>query len=129
MNDFIRSYHIPGCPNYMRRPKNAIYLNPGSTLRHEMSKALGAYMLQKWGDIQYSKTISNYLKLLEEEVNMLFSGNPKEKADFITEAVPNNQKDRRIDLVRLKDDVRFEFETNHKIKKTDPEKTVVTIHI
>ena len=129
MEDHYRRYHIPGCSAYMRRPKNAVYFNPGSTVRHEMSKALGAFMLQRYGDVKFSTAISNYLKLLEDEVEMLFSGTEREKADFITEAVPNKEPGRRADLVRLSDDFRFEFETNHKIKKDEGRQNTVTIKI
>ena len=40
---------------------------------------------------------------------------PKSNEPFITEA--QLDKSRRIDLVRLRDNQHFEFETNHTIKK------------
>ena len=108
---------MPGCNNYVKRSKNAIYLSPGSTIRHEMSKCLGAYMLKKWGDIKFSIHVIHLLKELEMQVKKDMEGFPIENKSFITEAVPTKEKERRVDLVRLEDDQRFEFETSKKIKK------------
>lgn len=63
--EVLGSYHIPGCCNYYKRPKNAIYFNPSNSLSHELKKAEICYNLQK------------------------------EKKQFITEAVDNQTGLRR----------------------------------
>lgn len=111
-----RKYTIPSGASYQYRAKNAIYISP-ITLRHELSKCIGAYMLKKWGDIKFPEILAEQVKYLGDYVDMMMKDFPKGRADFITEAVPKCNKDRRIDLVRLNDEQWFEFETNHKIKK------------
>ena len=46
-DETYKQYHIPGCHNYMRRPKNSVYLNPSNSLEHELAKARVCYELQK----------------------------------------------------------------------------------
>ena len=74
-------------------------------------------MLRKWGDIKWNDSINSLLKLLDDAVNENMKGFDKNKADFITEAVPKCDKDRRIDLIKLNDETWYEFETNKSVKK------------
>jgi len=115
--DNRKLYKIPSGGNYQLRSKNAIYVSPSNTIHHELSKCLGAYMLRKWGDIKFSERTCAILKMLENEVKLTMKDFPKDRSAFITEAVPKKEPDRRVDLVRLNDNQRFEFETNPKIKK------------
>lgn len=108
-----RKYTIPGGNNYQLRSKNAIYISPSNSLRHELAKCVAAYMLRKWGDIKFEDDLTFLLKEVEDYVELLMKGFPKSKADFISEAVPKKDRNRRIDLVRLDDDVWFEFETKN----------------
>lgn len=110
-------YTIPSGAAYQQRVKNAIHISPSNSVSHELGKALGAYMLRKYGDLKFSDSINQALKWIEEEVKEVMKEFPKEKANFITECVPKSEPNRRVDLVRLEDDQRFEFETNPKIKK------------
>jgi len=112
-------YRIPSGANYQLRSRNAIYISPSNSLRHELSKCIGAYMLRKWGDIKFEPIISDLLKLLEKDINAIMKEFTKNKANFITEAVPKKEPERRVDLVKLEDNTRFEFETSLKIKKPD----------
>lgn len=74
-------------------------------------------MLRKWGDIKFSDDLNDALGQVQGCVKNIMKEFPKDKSDFITEAVPINEPLRRVDLVRLSDDQRFEFETDKKIKK------------
>lgn len=89
-----RRYHIPNCHNYMRRPKNAVYLNPANSILHERKKFEVCYDLQK------------------------------NNCKFVTEAVRNvkvDGKERRIDVIDLSSGKEFEIvykhETDEQIEK------------
>lgn len=82
-----KKYHTPGCQNYIKRPKNAIFISPANSIEHELTKALICYDIKKQGHI------------------------------FITEAVPNNRKSRRIDIVDLTNGEEIEIETNKRVFK------------
>lgn len=124
-----RKYHVPGMPNFARRTKNTIVYAANNTTLHELSKALGGLMLHKWGDVKFTEAVKKKLKELSISVDQAYQNSPKVRKAYITEAVPNNQPTRRVDLVRLEDDYRYEFEvSNHKNKK-DPERQEKTITI
>lgn len=114
-----KKYKIPSGANFQLRSRNAIYISPSNSLRHELAKTIGGYQLRKWGDVKLSESINQALKWIEDEVKEVMKDFPKDKADFITEAVVKKQPDRRIDLVRLNPLTHFEFETNKKILKKD----------
>jgi hypothetical protein len=113
-----KKYHIPGCPAYVRRPRNAVYYNAGSTTKHELCKAIGGLMLQKYGDIKFNELLIDKIEQVAANIDILCK-DMGGKADFLTECVPNNEGNRRVDLLRLRDEVRFEFETNHKVLKAE----------
>lgn len=83
-------------------------------------------MLMKYGDIKFNEPIIKSLNELCIAINTTMKDFPRQKADFISECVPNKEANRRVDLVRLSDDTRFEFETNHKIKK-EGDKTITIL--
>ncbi len=120
-----KKYRIQGGQNYQLRSLNAIYISPSNSVKHELAKALGAYMIRKYGDIKFTDYIIESLDQIELDVKMAMEGFAKEKDSFITEAVIKSQPDRRVDLVRLSDNTRFEFECSKKIKKED----CVTIYL
>ena len=99
------------------RPKNAVFLSSHNTLRHELAKTVGAYMLRKWGDINLNPELVRKIKELEDTINKVMQPFPKQPVDFITECCPRDNLNRRIDLVRLSDCQHFEFETRKEIKK------------
>lgn len=104
-----RKYHIPGCENFQRRAKNTVCFSAINTVRHEIAKAIGGLMLQKWGDIKFTPEINEALEKLAKATEHSFRGWPKQKKAFITEVVPNDNRERRVDLVRLEDNTRYEF--------------------
>jgi len=127
-------FTIPGGSPYQLRSKNALYISPSNSIRHELAKCIGGYQLRKWGDIKFNKAIIWWIKELERSVNGAMEGFPKQKADFITEACAKirtikekgaTEPGRRVDLVRLQDNTWFEFEVNHKIRKSKS----ITIYI
>ena len=119
----LKNYHVSGCSKNLSVKQNAVFFNANNTIKHELSKALGALMLLKYGDIKFTAPLVLLLTEIQEEVEqMKIIGEPQ---GFITEAVPNEENWRRVDLVALRDDTRFEFETNHKIKKDN----AVTIYL
>lgn len=102
--DTIKSYHTPSCNAYVKRAKNAIYLNPTNSWEHEMAKCRACYELRS--------TSSN----------------------FITEAVRNAKdaegKHRRIDIVDLTTGYEIEIETDPKrAKRFDGEENVIVIKL
>lgn len=120
-----KKYKIPGGANYQLRTRNAIHISPSNSLRHELIKCIAAYQLRKFGEVKIGIDIIDTVRVLDKEFRVLTEDWLKQKVDFITEAVPKQEPDRRVDLVRLQDDTRFEFETNPKIKKEG----AITIYI
>ena len=118
-----RHYFTPGCPRTHRLKKNAIFLSKHSKIRHQLAKCLGSIMVKKFGDVKFNDAIIEYLILIEKEVENI--GLIDSPSEFITEAVPCEDKTRRVDLVELKNNVRFEFECDHKVRKENS----VTIYI
>ncbi len=110
-----KKYLTPGTI-YLLRPKNCIFISSANKLNHELSKTIGGYALRKIGDIpQFSLKLINLLKQIEEEFNKLIKEFSKSSEDFITEAAFG--KDRQIDIVRLRDQLHYEFENDPTIKK------------
>lgn len=125
-----RKYHRSGCQAYVKIPKNAIFMNSGSTVKHEMAKALGAYMVNKYGEVKFNKKIIDLLEELQIVVKEELKDFPKNGRDFITEAVMNKNSRRRVDLVELDRNVRYEFETDHKVQKVEEEEGLtITIYL
>jgi hypothetical protein len=82
VEETAKCYHIPSMPNYARRPKNAIFLNPSNSWAHEMLKCKTCYELKSTG------------------------------CQFITECEankPRNNKAKRIDVVDLSSGREFEI--------------------
>ena len=109
-----RKYTIPGGASYQYRPKNSVMISSANSIRHELGKTLAAYMLRKWGDVNWCDSINSLLKMLEDATNECMKGFPKQKAEFITECCPKpsvikekNLKtiNRRIDLVDLNNEL------------------------
>lgn len=121
-----KKYTIPSGANYQLRSKNAIYISHTNSIRHELAKCIGAYQLRKWGEVNLTEEIVKKIKELEKETKETMKEFPRQSSDFITEAVPKLRtrkekgildKNRRIDLVDLRNNDWIEFETNKKIKK------------
>jgi len=112
-----RLYLSPAKSETLLRPKNAVFISSCNSLRHELAKTIGAYMLRKWGDIKLSKRTIGLLKQIESDINKEMKDFPIQSEDFITEAVPKQDERRRIDLVRLRDNQWYEFETDKKVSK------------
>ncbi len=110
-----RNYTTPD-QKYVLRPKNAVFLG-GASIKHELAKTVGALMLHRYGDIEFSDAVLRSISVLATFIEEAMIGFPKDPQPFITEAVPVTDKKRRVDLVRLSDLQHFEFETNKKIKK------------
>jgi len=120
-----RKYTIPSGANYQLRSVGAVYTSPSNSTKHEVAKLIAALQLRKFGDVRFTQDMIDALNLLSEAVEAATKDFPKSTATFITEAVPKLEPERRVDLVRLEDDMRFEIETNPKIKK----KNCVTIYV
>jgi hypothetical protein len=115
INKNYRSYHIPGQANHQSVKKNVIFISRANSIKHELSKCLGSIMIHKFGDVKFNRTILEAIKTIEYEIKQF--NMPENPCDFITEACPNDRKDRRIDLVNIHHKDEFEFETDHTIKK------------
>ena len=119
-------YHKNGGSNLTRCPLNIIHIG-NETIKHELHKCLSGITLRKYGEIHITESIKNAINTIESEIlSQQFMKNP---VNFITEAVPNNNKKRRIDLVRLDTGEKIEFETSFKIDKSKLEIGVKTIYI
>ncbi len=97
-----KSYHIPSMPNYMRRPKNAIFISSANSYEHELLKFKTCYEFRKEG------------------------------IDFVCEAVRNKKDAkghvRRVDIVNLNTGDEIEIEmTEKRAKRFEGEEGVVVI--
>jgi hypothetical protein len=122
--DYSRDYHIPGCSKTLHRPKNAIFISEKNSIQHELSKCIGAIQIQRFGDLKWD----NRLKWLVNKISEVIDSNGliRNPSDFITEAVPNDEENRRVDLVNLSTGDRIEFEKDHSINKG---KDCITIYL
>lgn len=121
-----RKFHTPGQSHLRPRPKNAVFISAGISIKHELSKCVGAIMIQRVGDIKNMSSgdlINTWIENISDEINEMAL--LKEPNVFLTEACPNDRPKRRIDLVNVTTMDEFEFETDHKIKKDG----AVTIYI
>lgn len=110
-------YHIPGMSHIHTLKRDAIFISNANSIKHELAKCLGAIQIKRYGDVFFNKDIIDALDIIEKSV---LNCEPfKEDSSFITEAVPNEDKTRRVDLVNLKTNVRYEFETLNNIRKED----------
>lgn len=124
----MNKYHKQGCTKNSPCVKNAVFFGRNETFNHALAKSIGALMLLKYGDLKFNQIIINNLNVLCESIDVFVKSMPFQKEDFITEAVPNNVKNRRIDLVRLRDDVWYEFvKTN--LPNIEDEKNTVVIEL
>lgn len=115
-------YHIPGMSGIHRLKKNAIFVSNANTINHELAKCLGAIMVNRFGDLKFTPKIKKCLYEIDKEVRKL--GFVKSPSDFVTEAEPNSEN-RRVDLVELKNNTRYEFET----KKRERKENCITIYL
>ena len=114
------SYHIPGQQSRCTLKKNAIFISTGNTLRHEMAKFIGCFMIKKYGDVKFDddlkKMILTTSVYVEEKLMKAFF---KESCNYITEACPNREPNRRVDVVNITNGDRFEFESLKSVKKPE----------
>lgn len=106
----ISKYSVPN--STLKRPKNAIYINPSHSLTHELSKFIFCWMLASGTNIDYywktvTKSIKEFCKIDLKEFTF-----PEEAKQFITEAVDSKHK--RRDIVILDDDQAVEIVFRHK---------------
>jgi hypothetical protein len=121
-----KKYRIPSGASYQLRSKDAVYFGKNESVKHIISKCLGAYMIKKYGDVKFTNELIESIKSVENEVNETFKDwTIKNKDSFITEAVIKKIPDRRVDLVRLSDNTHFEFE----LKKTESKENAISIYI
>lgn len=119
-------FHKNGGSNLTRCPLNVIHIGSESIV-HELSKCLAGITLRKYGEIYFDKMVIDLITQIENIIE--YQKYMKNPVNFITEAVPNNNKKRRVDLVRLDTGEKIEFETNKKIDKGFKEIGVKTIYI
>jgi len=119
-------YHKNGGTNLTRCPLNVIHIG-NESIKHELSKCLAGITLRKYGEIYFDKMVIDLITQIENIIE--YQKYMKNPVNFITEAVPNNNKKRRVDLVRLDTGEKIEFETNKKIDKGFKEIGVKTIYI
>lgn len=113
----------PGAAPIHTCKKNVVYISNNITVKHELAKCIGAIMIKRFGDVKFSGKLIRLINEINDEIsdsNMVFNS-----TNFITEAVPNLNIHRRIDLVNLGTGDEFEFETDHSVSKDG----AITIYI
>jgi len=48
-NEVARNYYLPGCAKTLKRPRQAVYMNPSNLEEHEITKCRVCYQLLKHG--------------------------------------------------------------------------------
>lgn len=104
-----RSYHVPGQGHYKTRARNAVHLNSNNTIEHELAKCIGGIMLNRYGDIKVDEIVRKEISMMAQVIRTAFGPGSFESHEFISEAVPNEDSARRIDIVDINTDDRFEF--------------------
>ena len=125
----FNSYMPPGGHPFQTVKRNVVFISSANSLRHEIAKLIVSYMIHKYGDVKWNKYISESLKYIESSMELLMKDFPKVKTDFLTEAVPTSNRDRRVDVVNLSTNDRFEIETSKLACKQDEDAYVTTIYI
>lgn len=64
----MRSYHTPGCNNYVKRAKNAIFITPMNSMEHEVAKLATCYELKKRGFDFITEAVENKTGLRRDVV-------------------------------------------------------------
>jgi len=109
------SYHTPGCTNYIKRAKNAIFLSPMNSLEHEYGKFRVCYWLKKQGYNFISEAVENSTGL-RRDVVCLDTGEIFEIET--TEARAKRFEGTGVTVVKtweLTDDVRFGLSLHGKV--------------
>ena len=70
LNGFWKQYHVTGCNNYVKRPKNAVYLSAANSKRHEMAKASLCYDLLKGKYKFITEAVHNKTNLRHDVVRL-----------------------------------------------------------
>jgi len=120
-----RGYHTPGQSKFKQRAKNAIYISNANSFLHEITKSTIALILHKYGDFNFTDEVKDALKALDVAVNYSIKDWKEDPNLIVTEAVPNGDGKRRVDIVNCTKDDRWEVETDHKVKKEN----AITIYI
>ena len=110
-----RSYHVPSRSHVTTRPRNAVFISKANSIKHELSKCVGALQVQRFGEVRFDEDLNILINKLVARMKALCY--VEESCDFITEAVPNERSNRRVDLVNLNNRQEIEFETDHKVCK------------
>jgi hypothetical protein len=92
-----RKYHIPGCSNYYRRPKNAIYINPANSLKHEIGKLTKCYELRKIKHEFITEAVENATGLRRDIVDM----DDGEKYEIETDKLRAERHNKDINVVMV----------------------------
>ena len=112
--EVYKRYHVPSMPNYAHRPKNALFISRANSVLHEGGKFLAAYMVRKWGDVKITPSMVLLLQQLDAEVSLVMKDFPKESANYVSECVPNSEPDKRVDVLKLFGEVKYELETDRR---------------
>ena len=110
-------YHVPSMSNIHSLKKDAIFVSDANSISHELAKCLGAIMVKRFSDLKFNPEIVRALGVISDEVAKF--GFEKNHGSFLTEASPNESPNRRVDLVSLTDNQRYEFETDKTINKSN----------
>jgi len=121
-----KKYHIPGMPNYTHRKRNAIFFGSES-FRHVLGKCIAAYQIRKYGDVKFSPEMLLALHELDEAFETTMKDFTKSPADFVTEVCPNEASDRRIDVLCLDNNVRYEIVVSNLSKKSENDCVVIRL--
>ena len=113
-----RNYHVLGCSSQHHPKINAVTFSKQESFTHILGKTIIGAMLKKYGQVNYDEELMLLVRRIDDLIEKeLMKDFVKDPHDFIMEAVPNNNIQRRIDVVDLKTNDHYEAETDHTIKK------------
>lgn len=69
-NEIWRKFHSPGCQNYCKRKKNAVFISPANSLKHEKAKLEVCWLLRKIKEDFITECVSNATGLRHDVVSL-----------------------------------------------------------
>ena len=115
------SYHILKQSHHKTIKRNAVFIHLPNSFKHELYKFVACFMIKKYNDVKFTPELRARIEAVVFRFDWEFATWQENHSEFLTEAVPNDEPKRIVDVVNLREPDQklrnIEFETDHKILK------------